>query len=148
MKKVLIFLTITALMATAAYLVVVEFDFFDFGFGEGRPIITPVAQFPGGNTPATTEPEGETPGQQVAGGEAEEYDNGIGEGGAIALVIEIYESRILFDGEEITLEELEELLQQYADYVWELVDVHQASVAVYNSVVELLNENGIAFREE
>ena len=150
MKKVFVFLAITAVMAVAAYLVVVEFDLFDLGFGQGRTLVTPVGQFPGGNNaPAATEPAGQTPaqGQQepVPGGTADA--NGIGEGGATAMLIEIYESRILFGDEEVTLEELEEILQQYAEYVWELRDLHQASASVYYSVVELLNQHGIAFRE-
>jgi len=65
------------------------------------------------------------------------------------IIIEISEDKIFFDGNEISLTELEGVIHQFSnpEYKWELHDVHHAVKTVYDDVVELLNEYSIAFRE-
>ena len=83
--------------------------------------------------------------------EAEE-NGGLGEDGGVeipAIIIEIHEDRIIFDGDEIYLEDFEEIVRANSglDIAWVLSDAHQASRVVYNDVVEVLNRHGIAFTE-
>jgi len=66
-----------------------------------------------------------------------------------SLLIGIYENRIYFDDEVISLDELEEILARFQNDsdVWELQDVFRASNAVYNDVRDLLRYNNIRFVE-
>ena len=66
-----------------------------------------------------------------------------------SLVIEISEDRIIFDGEVISLEDLEEVLRRYAsdEDIWELHDVYRADRATYESVRELLRTHDVAYRQ-
>ena len=66
-----------------------------------------------------------------------------------SLIIEISEDRIIYDGEVISLGELEEVLRRYASIadIWELHDVYRAHRATYESVRELLRRHDIAYRE-
>jgi len=78
------------------------------------------------------------------------YDGGVnGAGGEILPIIEIYDDRILFGGNEISIAELEDILTEYHDYdfTWEIRDAHQAAQVVYSSVVELFNTRGLRFIE-
>jgi len=81
-------------------------------------------------------------------GNAEDSGFG-GSDGDELLIIEIIENRIIFNNEDITLTELESIILEYIDsnYVWEIHDTHKASKAVYDDVIDLFNENGVAFRE-
>ena len=91
--------------------------------------------------------------------EYEQYDEdeteqggGLGEDGGVevpGIRIEIHEDRIVFDGNDILLEELEEIIRANSDLdiAWELRDAYQAARAVYSEVVELLTKHGIAFIE-
>ena len=82
-------------------------------------------------------------------GDAEDSGFG-GSDGDRPLVIEIIDNRILFDGKDISIVELESLILLYIehDYIWELHDTHQAVKTVYDDVVELFNKHDIAFREK
>ena len=64
-------------------------------------------------------------------------------------VIEISEDRIIFNGEEISIEDLEEVLRRYAglEEVWELHDIYRADRATYEKVRELLRTHDIAYRQ-
>jgi len=66
-----------------------------------------------------------------------------------SLLIGIYENRIYFDDEEISLDELGEILAQFqnGEDVWELQDVFRASNAIYNDVRDLLRYKNILFVE-
>ena len=63
-------------------------------------------------------------------------------------VIEVSEDRIIFSGEEISMEDLEEVLRRYAglEEVWELHDLYRADRATYEKVRELLRTHDIAYR--
>jgi hypothetical protein len=82
-------------------------------------------------------------------GDAEESGFG-GADGNEPLIVGIIENRILLDGSEISLDELEEfiLLNIDSDFVWELHDVHQAVKTVYDDVIELFTKHGIIYREK
>jgi len=101
---------------------------------------------PDGTTPDGTTPDGIT---SEIPGDSEESGFGGAEGN-VPLKIEIVEHRILFNGEDISLAELETLLLSYIEheYIWELHDTHQAVKTVYDDVVELFNKHDIAFREK
>ena len=84
--------------------------------------------------------------------EYETEQGGLGEDGGAEIPvirIEIHEDRIVFDGDEILLEELEEIIRANSDLdiAWELLDAYQAVRAVYSEVVEMLTRHGIAFIE-
>ena len=66
-----------------------------------------------------------------------------------SLIIEISEDRIIFDGEELSLEDLEEILRRYASAqdIWGLHDVYRADRATYESVRELLRRHDVIYRE-
>jgi hypothetical protein len=64
-------------------------------------------------------------------------------------LIEVFENRIIFDGTDISLEELEDILIEHGDtdHVWELLDAHQAVMTVYTAVVDMLQRHSITFVE-
>jgi len=97
-------------------------------------------------TPDGTTPDGTT---LDIPGDSEESGFGGAEGN-VPLKIEIVEHRILFNGEDMSLAELESLLLSYIehDYVWELHDSHQSVKTVYDDVVGLFNKHNITFREK
>ena len=66
-----------------------------------------------------------------------------------SLIIEISEDRIIYDGEEISIEDLEEVLRRYANTqdIWELHDVYRADRATYERVRELLRTHDVAYRQ-
>ena len=66
-----------------------------------------------------------------------------------SLVIEISEDRIIYDGEVISLEDLEEVVRKFAgiEDIWELHDVYRADRATYESVRDLLRTHDVAYRE-
>jgi len=66
-----------------------------------------------------------------------------------SLVIEINEEKIMYNDEEITLDDLEALLQQFEglEDIWTLEDSYRAEKAVYDSVKDLLVKYDMAFRE-
>jgi len=66
------------------------------------------------------------------------------------LVIEIHESRIVHDGEEISLDELDEIVARYAggNSIWVLQDAFRANNATFNQVRTLLREHNIIFAEQ
>ena len=82
-------------------------------------------------------------------GNAEESGFG-GAEGDVPLIIKIINSRIILDGDDISLNELEDLLLLYIDseYVWELHDTHQAVKSVYDDIVELFNKYNVIYREK
>lgn len=67
-----------------------------------------------------------------------------------SLVIEIHEDRIVYDGDEISLDELEAILVQFQDieHVWILQDVFMAEQATWTSVTELLRARNAVFAEQ
>ena len=78
------------------------------------------------------------------------YYGGInGAGGDFLPIIEVYEDRILFGGNDITLADLEEILMEHGDFdfTWEVRDVHQAVQVVYSAVIDILNGHGVRFIE-
>ena len=66
-----------------------------------------------------------------------------------SLVIEINEEKIMYNGEEITLDDLEAVLQQFESLedVWTLEDSYRAEKSVYDNVKDLLVKYDMAFRE-
>jgi len=93
----------------------------------------------------------ETPGTDESDIEGTSEMSGFGGSeGDVPLIIEIIEDRIIFDGDDISIVELEALLISYVEheYVWEIHDVHQAVKAVYDNVVALFNKHNIAYREK
>jgi len=79
------------------------------------------------------------------------YDDEIdgGADGNVLPLIEIFEDRIIFGGNDVSLVELEEILIEHGGtgHTWELRDAHRAVKSVYDAVVELLNRHGIPFSE-
>jgi len=69
--------------------------------------------------------------------------------GDVPLRIEVYNDRIIFDGNDISLEDLETILQTHGNDtdVWELVDAHQASATVYSAVVGVFQRHNVMFAE-
>jgi len=66
-----------------------------------------------------------------------------------SLLIGIHEGRIIFDEEDVSLYELEEILLEFQDSgdVWQLQDIFRASNAVFNDVRDLLRSKNITFVE-
>jgi len=64
-------------------------------------------------------------------------------------LIEIYEDRIIFDGDEVTLDELSTILEnsQGSDEAWILRDALRADMATFDDVRELLRTHQIPFAE-
>jgi len=67
-----------------------------------------------------------------------------------SLVIEIHEDRILYDGNEISLDALEAILIQFeeADEIWTLQDAFMADQATWASVRDLLRARNVVFAEQ
>jgi len=67
-----------------------------------------------------------------------------------SLVIEIHENRIIYNGEEISLDELEIIIAKYSgdEYGWTILDVYRADKDTFDKVKELLANNNIFFAEE
>jgi len=65
------------------------------------------------------------------------------------LIIEIRELKIFYDDIELSLEELEEILQKYesSELIWTLHDYYRADKSVYDSVKELFEKLDIVYRE-
>ena len=66
-----------------------------------------------------------------------------------SLLIEIKEDVIIYDDNEVTLDELEAILKKYEgiDYIWTLQDSYRAYKLTYDNVSELLEKYDIVFRE-
>ena len=66
-----------------------------------------------------------------------------------SLLIEINEEKIMYNGEEISLDELESVLQQFEslDDIWTLEDSYRADKSIYDEVKDLLVKYDMAFRE-
>ena len=66
-----------------------------------------------------------------------------------SLVIEISEEKIMYDGEEISLDDLEAVMQQFENLedIWTLEDSYRAEKAIYDSVKDLLVKYDMAFKE-
>ena len=66
-----------------------------------------------------------------------------------SLVIEIHEDKIIYDGEEISLYELEDILKRHesGEHGWTLRDAYRADKDTFDRVRELLADNGIFFAE-
>ena len=66
------------------------------------------------------------------------------------LIIEISEDRIIYNENEVSLEELETILLTYGnpDDIWEIHDVYRAEKAVFDEVKQLLQKLDIVFREQ
>jgi hypothetical protein len=106
------------------------------------------------NTAAATDSEGNPAGEseppesvsdETAGqGAGSDTD---GNGAAPPLLIEIEEDRIIYDGKEVSLSELEDILREYenTEYVWELRDTRQAVKRVYDEAAQLLDKYNIPF---
>ena len=79
----------------------------------------------------------------------DESDEGYIDSGPPSMLIEIYESRIVYSDNDVTIDELEAVLLSFADVdgVWELRDSHQAARATYEEVSQLLNRLGILFEQ-
>ncbi|MCL2364980.1 MAG: hypothetical protein FWC71_10010 [Defluviitaleaceae bacterium] len=86
--------------------------------------------------------------QAQPSGQDDETDAQVGLGD-IPLVIEVYNDRIIFNGNDITFYELEDILLAHGNDtdVWELVDVHQAAVTVYNAVIEAFQRHNVMLAE-
>lgn len=67
-----------------------------------------------------------------------------------SLVIEIYEDRIMYDGEEVSLEDLEAILRQFQeiDEIWTLQDTFRADQATWANVRDLLRAQNVIFAEQ
>ena len=67
-----------------------------------------------------------------------------------SLVIEVHEDRIVYDGDEISLEDLEEILVQFqnVEEIWTLQDVFRADQATWASVRDLLRAHNVVFAEQ
>ena len=64
-------------------------------------------------------------------------------------LIEIHEDRIIYDNDEITLDELSVILARFrgTEYTWTLTDAFRADKATFDSVRELLRENYLPVAE-
>jgi len=67
----------------------------------------------------------------------------------VPLRIEVYNDRIIFDGNDISLEDLETILLTHGNDtdVWELIDAHQAAATVYTAVIEVFQRLSVMFTE-
>lgn len=67
-----------------------------------------------------------------------------------SLVIEIHENRIVYDGDEISLEDLDAILVRFQDVdeIWTLQDAFMADQATWASVADLLRAHGVIFAEQ
>lgn len=65
-----------------------------------------------------------------------------------SLIIEISEDRIIYEGEEISIEDLEKILRRYAyiQDIWEIHDVYRADRATYERVRELFRTHDVVYR--
>jgi hypothetical protein len=66
-----------------------------------------------------------------------------------SLLIEIREESIIYDNAEISLDDLETILQRYegVDHAWTLQDTYRADKSTYDSVKNLLEKYDMVFRE-
>jgi len=96
------------------------------------------------NNANTQQDDDPTINQAQPGGQDGETNEPVGLGD-VPLRIEVYNERIIFNGNDITLDELDELLQAHGNDtdVWELVDAHQAAVAVYTEVIAVFQRHGV-----
>ena len=67
-----------------------------------------------------------------------------------SLVIEIHEDRIVYDGDHISLDDLDAVLVQFQDIdeVWILQDTFMADQATWAIVVDLLRIRNVTFAEQ
>jgi len=70
--------------------------------------------------------------------------------GPSSLLIEIHEELILYNSEEISLDELEAILERYSDTddIWVLQDAFRADNFTFNSVRDLLRAHNMIFVEQ
>ena len=103
----------------------------------------------GGETPAVRADDADDSGGQSEPDEPSETEEPGEDEEPLPSVVEIHEARIVRDGQEISLGELEELLRARAapGDAWELRDAHMADRAVYLEVRELMTRLGVAFSE-
>jgi len=66
------------------------------------------------------------------------------------LIIEVYENIVIFDGDGVTISELEDIILELSDSesVWEVHDSHQADTVTYNDVIFLLNRLNLEYQEK
>ena len=66
-----------------------------------------------------------------------------------SFLIEIREDKIVYNGEEVSLNELEIILQQFKDLeeIWILEDSYRADKFIYDEVKNLLERYKIIFKE-
>ena len=80
------------------------------------------------------------------GGSGESADDASGDAAALIQLIVVEGDLILHNGEEISLEQLGGLLENYSDAIWELRS-ERAIAAVYDDVRALLLEHNVTFTE-
>jgi len=66
-----------------------------------------------------------------------------------SLLIEIRENKVIYDGDEVTLDELETILQKFVDIdeIWTIQDAYRATKSTYDDVKELLVKHDLVFAE-
>jgi len=145
MKKVLAGIVVCAAALGAAWFIVDDDIISDL-----LPGSEPRVEAPANGNEVAPSVAHTDPAPQAENYDLDYYDGGInGIGGDFLPFINIYEDRIVFGGNDITLAELEDLLVAHEDYgfIWEVRDAYQAAQVVYSAVIELFTARGISFIE-
>jgi len=139
---------VAAAVGLGAYAWFSDFDFGDLGLPFGTESGTNDTNNDNNGDNQVNPPEdNQTPDPNNQGGQNDE--NAAGGQDEVPRRIDVYGDRIVFDGNDITLEDLDAILVAHgnATDVWELHDAQQASVVVFNAVIDLFQQHEVMLAE-